>query len=475
LIALVADLLLLWPILTIARWAVGDEAAWGAAFLWAVHLSAIRFGVHALSDAPTALCVAAALSVGIRAIEGCRLTYALGAGMLSGLAFLFRPEGLEPALALAVFYGFSRNRHDYGRTPSSGTMVSSQQSAVSGQTPGDTGGAVLGAQRPAVGGSAIRRLGWILAPLVGWALVAGPYVAYISVEAGTLTLSKKKSAASIVRSTVPLVAPGSQDPDTAGRGKDETTLSLSAHWARRWSHSLYLFQKPLVNGLTVVVLVPMCVGLVGILTRRKGRWNRAHGLLAALFLFHFGILAGLAADAGVTYLGRHHFLLMVVYALPVAGGGLVWALEWMSDRSCGRRWAPATVLSVIVVATGLAVVTRGPDQGQSLRSAARWIQSQVVGTPVIVTSLAKLTYHANAKRVAIAGTYDEILQRARDRSAHFVALYPDLISQTSPDFLARVCATDMELVKVFPEPSPTAPDQRLEIYRLRPRKSDATS
>jgi hypothetical protein len=166
---------------------------------------------------------------------------------------------------------------------------------------------------------------------------------------------------------------------------------------------------------------------------------------------------------------------MVVYALPVAGGGLVWALEWVGDRSWGRRWAPATVLSVIVVATGLAVVTRGPDQGQSLRSAALWIQSQVVGTPVIVTSLAKLTYHANAKRVAIAGTYDEILQRARDRSAHFVALYPDTISQTSPDFLARVSATDLELVKVFPEPSPTAPDQRLEIYRLRTRKSDARS
>jgi hypothetical protein len=91
----------------------------------------------------------------------------------------------------------------------------------------------------------------------------------------------------------------------------------------------------------------------------------------------------------------------------------------------------------------------------------------VAGTPVIVTRLAKLTYHAGAERVDLAGTYDEILRRGRDRSAQFVALYPDLVRLTSPDFLDRLPSPDLELVKVFPEPSPTAPDQRLEIYRIR--------
>jgi hypothetical protein len=377
--------------------------------------------------------------------------------MASGLAFLFRPEGLEPVFALAVFYAFSRHRQAGGRT---------ETSAVSGQPRGETRGAALS-------GSAIRRVTWILAPLAGWVLVAGPYVAYLSVEAGTLTLSKKKSALSFARSAIPLMPSEHRDPGVDSREQEKPVRSPSVNWVRQSVRSVYVFQKPIVNGLTAVIIVPACLGLVGILARRKDRWNPALGLLAGLFVLHFGILVGLAADKGATYLGRHHILLSVLYALPVAGSGLVWALRWMGDRLRSRRWVPRMTLCIIIVATGLAVAMRGPDQGRSLRTAAAWIRSQVAGTPVIVTRVAKLTYHANAERVDIAGTYEEILRRARDRSAHFVAIYPDLIGQTSPDFLTHRGSPDLELVKVFPEPSPTAPDQRLELYRVRPKQTSA--
>jgi hypothetical protein len=302
---------------------------------------------------------------------------------------------------------------------------------------------------------------------VGWSLVAGPYIAHISVEAGTLTLSKKKSATSFARSAGLLPSQEHRTPTSKTAEGGQPNRSPITNGVQRWAHSLYVFQKPLVNGLTAVVIVPAGIGLVRVLTRRKERWNPLFRLLAGLVVLHFAILVGLAADKGVTYLGRHHFLLMTVYALPVAGAGFVWAVGWMGDRLRGRRWVPAMTLAIIVVATGHSVVIRGPDQGRSLRAAAAWIRNQVAGTPIIVTRLAKLTYHANAERVDIAGTYDEILRRARDRSAHFVALYPDLIGQTSPDFLARVRPADLELVQVFPEPTPQAPDQRLEVYRLR--------
>jgi hypothetical protein len=466
LIASTADLLILVPVIAIARRAVGEEAAWAAAFLWVVHPSAIRFGVQALSDAPTALCVATALYAGLRALEQRRFRLALGAGMASGLAFLFRPEGLEPAVALAVFYACS--------------APSTQRLASSGQPRGETGGSALGAQRSALSGRAIRRVAWILAPLAGWALVAGPYVAYISLEAGTLTLSKKKSVASVVRLVAP--APGvesrmprveSREPRAEDRKEGQNAPASAQEPLRRFGRTIYIFQKPLVNGLNPLLIVLACVGLAGVIRGRASVWNRTHALLVGLFIFHLGILIGLAADKGVAYLGRHHFLLMVVYALPVASAGLVWAVAWLGDRVRRRRWVPATVFGLIVVATGFALVTRGPDQGRSLRLAGAWIRSQVVGTPVIVTSLAKLTYHAHAERVDIRGTYDEILRRGRERSADFVALYPDLIQQTSPDFLMQLRSSDLELVKVFPEPTPQAPDQRLELYRLRPKGSKA--
>ncbi|HYB75289.1 MAG TPA: hypothetical protein VED18_18095, partial [Candidatus Sulfotelmatobacter sp.] len=65
--------------------------------------------------------------------------------------------------------------------------------------------------------------------------------------------------------------------------------------------------------------------------------------------------------------------------------------------------------------------------------------------------------------------YDEVLRRGRARSAQFVAFYPDALRQVSPDFLSRLTPADLELVRVFPEPSRTAPNRRLEVYRLKPR------
>jgi len=467
LIALLADLLVFWPILMIARRAVGEDAAWAAAFLWAVHLSAIRFGVHALSDAPTVLCVVVAVAAGLRALDHARVEWALGAGAASGFAFLFRPEGLEPALALAVFYaltaqGAKRAAHGDQREAQSG-----QRSAVSGQL------SALGALHLAQSGRGMRRLGWIVAPLAGWVLVAGPYVAYISTEAGTLTLSKKKSAVSFVQSAVPLVAAENPRNEAASRAQEQTDRSPTASWLRRGMHNLYVFQKPLVNGLTAVVIVPACIGLAGVLGWRRERWNPTLTLLGGLFLLHFAVLVGLAADKGATYLGRHHFLLMTLYALPVAGAGLASALGWMHDRLGGRGWLPSAALCLIVGATALALATRGPIQGRSLREAAAWIRTQVPGTPVLVTRLYKLTYHANAVRVDIAGAYEEIVRRAREHNADFVALYPNLIGYTSPDFLACLNSADLELVKVFPEPAPSVPEQRLELYRVRAKQDGA--
>jgi hypothetical protein len=119
-------------------------------------------------------------------------------------------------------------------------------------------------------------------------------------------------------------------------------------------------------------------------------------------------------------------------------------------------------------------MTRGPDLGRSLRPAAVWIRTQVPGTPVIVTGLAKLTYHAGAQRIDLRGAYADILRRAREHSADFVALYPEMTAQTAPGFLAGLSPADLELVKVFPEPTPQAPEQRLELYRVLARTADAS-
>jgi hypothetical protein len=158
---------------------------------------------------------------------------------------------------------------------------------------------------------------------------------------------------------------------------------------------------------------------------------------------------------------------MVLYALPFAGAGLAWTLTWATGRLHAPRWLPAFGLAALVAIPVGWLATRGVDRGVAARPAAAWIRSQVAGTPVIVTNLAKLTYHAGAERVGLSGTYEEILDRGRARSAHFIAFYPDLLPDVSPDFLARLGGSDLALVQTFREPSRGSPDPRLLIYRLR--------
>ena len=493
-IALVADLSVLFPLVALTRVAVGETAAWGAAFLWAIHPSAIRLGVQALTDAPTALLVAIALWAGLRGLDECRPGWAVGAGAVSGLAYLLRPEGIEPALVLAAVSIRRAETAGY-RDEETSSFLSSPHS-----------------KRPTLCKKALRRVAWVVAPLAGWALVASPYVAYISLEAGSLTLSKKKSASGFLRSlTSPSKDPGEGRRDgrlaavTGGQGAGEDRGSASLgkgefqeepiprgalrstsvdrvvvrlagvgqapRWA--WLQSMatraYLFQKPLVNGIHPLVLFLAIVGAWRARSEIGAGSGRARAALAWLLALHLGILLGLGAEQGAFYLGSHHYFLMALYAMPFAGAGLAWSLTWAGDRFRAPHWLPAVALALLVAVTAFWLVTRRAGRGVTVRPAAAWIRAQVVGTPVVVTDIAKLTYHARAERVDLGGTYDDILLRSRARSAHFVVFYPDLLPQVSHDFLTRLNSADLELVNIFPEPSPSAPDQRLEVYRFRPK------
>jgi 4-amino-4-deoxy-L-arabinose transferase-like glycosyltransferase len=453
-IALTTNLCVLLPLMAISRLAFGETAALATGFLWAIHPLAIRLGVQALTDAPTAFLVALALWAGFRALNEGGLVWAVGAGVSSGMAYLLRPEGIEPALALAAFYTLHglRSAHIDEDSPKPASALKATSSPY----------------RKKVS----RRAVWAVAPLAGWALIASPYIIHISAETGSMTLSKKKSTSSFVRSMMPaardatrsqgVTQPSSIPATRVGQG---SPLGGLRHTAR----NIYEFQKPLVNGIHPLVLFFGLLGTWSIWAQKAQKPGRARVLLLSLLALHFAVLVGLAATHGAGYLGGHHFFLMVLYALPFAGAGLAWTLTWAAGRVGGPRWLPAVGLAALVAIPVGWLATRGVDRGVAVRPAAEWIRSQVVGTPVIVTNVAKLTYHAGAERVELSGTYEEILQRSKARSAQFVVFYPDLLPNVSPDFLTRLEGSDLELVQTFREPSRRSPGQRLVIYRLRSR------
>ena len=182
LVSLAADVFVIFPLFAIARTTVGYSGAWGAVFLWAIHPLAIGLGVQALSDAPTAALVAVSIWAGLHALEHRRLAWALTAGIASGLAHLLRPEGIEPALSLAAIYWWPVSK--LGAPSSASPEIQS----------------TWGSGFQTVRRRTLRSTAWVVAPLVGWALVASPYIISISEQSGALTLSKKKSAVGFARS-----------------------------------------------------------------------------------------------------------------------------------------------------------------------------------------------------------------------------------------------------------------------------------
>ncbi len=453
LVSLTFDLLVIFPLLAIAR-AVAGQAAWGAAFLWAIHPYAVRLGVRALSDAPTALFVALAIWLGLRAHERGKLAWALGAGVISGLAYLTRPEGIEPALVLAAFYALwwdSPTRHDDGQPQAQTSRRFAPQP--------------------------IARVPWIMAPLVGWAIIAAPYVTYISIEAGTLTLSKKKSATAMVHSLTSGDPAGNRirQPDalseTTGQGKgggqrdkeknpksivstrpgkvsEQPTNVAQAEprsWLSRISQNVYIFQKPLVNGIHPLVLI---LGFISIWVFRSRKFvanSWASKLLLGLMGLHFLVMVGVAADKGPDYLGGHHFFLMVLYMLPFSGAGLTGILNWIRKRSPIPQWGPWLAM-ILLVASSVPKLLRGPGKESVIRPAAEWIREQAYERPVVITPIAKLTYHAQAERVPMDGNYDRIVRTAHARGAQLVAFYP---KKKDPDLQAHIESGDLELAAEF--------------------------
>jgi hypothetical protein len=548
-IALAADVLVLLPLAAIARAAAGEAAAWGAALLWAVHPYAVRLGVQALTDAPTALFLALAVWAGIKALEvrrapamagdpsavkspqpapagiphsairnpqwaaGAGILWAVGAGAASGLAYLLRPEGIEPAIVLAVAYFIWPPGPRAPGPPGAGAHHGPPPPDAAPRRHADTATAEAAAG-PRSGRSVWRRAAWAVAPLAGWAIVASPYVAAISLEAGSLTFSKKKSPVAFLhalgaaftpqRPTPPPQSPipgppnGGGNPDPGGRGANPGTIGhvvsppeqpsggpdQEAHSiarsaapiterersrARRSLAGLYAFQRGLVNGIHPLVLVFGLVGAIALRRSGGGSGLCVRRLLLGLLGLHLAVLIGLAAARGPAYLGGHHFFPMVVYALPFAGAGLAAAIRWGAGWVRAPRLVPVCALSLLVAATAAQSLLRRPGRGTALRPAAQWIRAQTSGTPIVVTDMAKLTYHAGAQRVEILGPYDDVIGRARARSAQFVAFYPDMLRQRSPEFMARLGGGDLEFARAFPEPSAADPGRRFEVYRLKPK------
>lgn len=443
LVSFSATVLALIPLWSITRALAGESAALWAAFLWAIHPYAVRLSVRALSDGPTALFVALSLWAGLRALRGGRSLWLIGSGALAGLAYLSRPEGIEPVLGLALACVLWSGNIEPSEVP---------------------GGA--SSRSPATPWS--RRVAGIGALLIGWALVAAPYIAAISLEAGTITFSKKKSPAAMVRAIGPSpqtrpAAPA--NPPQTAEDPAERNSAQQTKTGRLWTaaRNIYIFQQPLLNGIHLIVILPALLALRFWKPNREARQEIAGRLLVSLTLLHVAVLIGLAAQLGPSYLGGHHVFLMVLYLLPFAGAGLAGALDRLREKIPGANWAAPFVIALFIAVTLPSSVFRRPESGAVYRAAGLWIAKRAQTRPTVVTHSAKLAYHAGARRVAMAGDSNRTIERARALKADFIALVADGRETT---FQPQVDSGALEVAALLSERSGSR-TYRVMIYRLR--------
>jgi 4-amino-4-deoxy-L-arabinose transferase-like glycosyltransferase len=439
-VTLSCGILAMFPLVIITRALAGERAALWAAFLWAIHPYAIRLSVRALSDMPTAFLVALSLWAGLRGVQNGRYRWAIGAGALSGFAYLTRPEGIEPALGLSALLAFVAARSLANRGLSSGF-------------------------RPF-----LRQAGWVAAPLLGWAVVAAPYVALISLETGALTFSKKKSPAAMVRSIAPAdeaktpASPALSAEPQESRPDAATTATTGR--LQRTARNIYLFQQPLVNGIHLIILLPALLALWRLGANRTSEQAAIAGLLWGLILLHLIVLIGVAALQGAAYLGGHHVFLMVLYIAPFAGAGLAAAFDRASIKALRARWAPAATAALLIAVTLPSSVFRRPESGKVFRTAGLWIRDHSPAPPTIITNSPKLAYHAGARRVPLSGDPQAIVDLARKTGAGFIAFEPDATGAPRGDFRAQVESGALEVARTFSETS-RSKAYGVVVYRVR--------
>jgi 4-amino-4-deoxy-L-arabinose transferase-like glycosyltransferase len=367
------------------RWYFGIEIAWLGAWLLALHPWAVDFSSDVMSDGLYTGLYLAAFAAMAGLLERPTLGRAICFGLGGALAFLVRPEGLG---VLGIGIGLVLARM---------TM------------------------EPAYREFARRPLA-ILMLTTG--LLIAPYVGFLSIEAGELTLTQKKSLISL--------ASGSPLPEGIGARHDNAGFATSTQDSRP---AIWLPQSAAVVGagqptrnlagavetvsrvvrtsvaaLRYEVLLFVVIGWIVLWPVPKDPWRVA--VFALPILLYSGVLILLVWGAG--YVSRRHALAVWLPLLGFAAlGWRAWGaalltqgearLGWRprSERSRSRILCAALVVVLMLVWGPRDLRARRADRA-ALREAAEWISVQESVQGKVAAEKLRLAYYAGEAYVPLS-------------------------------------------------------------------------
>ena len=386
------------------RDAFGDEVAWLAAWIAALHPWAVDFSADVMSDGLYMGLFLVGFVAMARAVNHPNVKSMLGCGVASGLAYLVRPEGAGLLVACVLLLA--------GR------------------------GFVDRAQRG-------RVLLGCAALLLASAVVILPFVVAVGQQTGEFVLTQKKSISGLVG--VPLRAGVTADDKRASRRADQSAAPLPLpEWAvrfdgkgasrpsRSWTGFLEAIVRVGTTSLAAFRFELLPFAFLGLWASRSNRKPWREWTLGLPIVLYSGLLVLLVWGLG--YVGRRHAL---APWLPVVG---LSALGWrclctsLADWDGGRggsllarlrtSWAAALALVVVLMISWGARDLRPRRLDRApVREAAEWLAQNHPNSGPVAAQKLRTAYYAGARFVPLPSGHDGRLPyHLRQRAAHWVVI-----------------------------------------------------
>jgi hypothetical protein len=439
-----------------------------AAALAATAAEFCQLSADALSDMPHLLAYLVGLTLAVRGLQTGSMVRLLAGGVMSGLAYLIRPEGAEVAVvALVAALFIAPGRRLRRRVLAGITIVA--------------GAAIVASPYMLVTGKLVQKKP-IHQFFEGTTPQSGHMRDHDIDSMSSIVMVRSLHADASARSDgigqpVAISSATCEHP----RGLKPAALCKGAGAeARRRSIGSFAFGKPLLRAfgliaedfsraLRVTYLLPALAWLI--IRRPAGRTLEVRVLVAAMTL-HLGILVGLLIRFDYWDLfSMRHVLVLAALTLPFSAAGLVGIARLVP---AGRRTGAMIMIALVLFASTLPwLLERRFADERYLRVAGEWIRAHSTDRPRILTTRHRVAFYADGVQIPgpLEADPDAILTEARSTRPVWLAFDERLMLRQRPDFFAALEAAVGPPERLEPTPDEVGRVPGLQgraiVYRYR--------